>query len=130
MQKVKIDDLSDEVMKALSEYSDEVAEVSKKIVDEVSESVMEEIKNHCSFGGKGKYIKSFKLTTSFEDSRNKRITWHVKSPHYRLTHLLEFGHVTRNGGRTRAFPHVRYGDEYVKTNLPRRIKEAIESCKI
>lgn len=130
MQKVKIDELADEVMKYLTEYSDDVTETCKKVVDEIAEQTNSEIMHHCNFGGSGKYLKSFKLTTSFEDSRNKRVTWYVKSPHYRLTHLLEFGHITRNGGRTRAFPHVRYGDEFVKTNLPKKIKEAIENCKI
>lgn len=32
--------------------------------------------------------------------------WYVKSPHYRLTHLLEHGHRTLNGGRTVAYGFV------------------------
>ena len=126
---IKIDDLSEEVMKALTEYSDEVTEVTKRAVDEVSQEVVNEIKNHVTWKDK-KYSKAFSLKTSFEDTRNKRNTWYVKSPHYRLTHLLEFGHITRNGGRTRAFPHVRYGDELAKERLPRKIKEEIENCKV
>lgn len=129
MQKVKIEELSDEVMKALTEYSEEVTEATKKVVDEVADGVMSEIKNHITWKDKV-YSKSFALKTSFEDKRNKRKTWYVKSPHYRLTHLLEFGHITRNGGRARAFPHMRYGEEYVKENLPKKTQEAIENCKI
>ena len=130
MQKVQVDELANEVMRLLTQYSDEISEKCKDVVEEVAKEVSNEIRAHCNFKGTGKYINNFKLTTSYEDSRNKRITWHVKSPHYRLTHLLEFGHITRSGGRTRVFPHVRFGDEYVKTTLPKKIKEAIENCKI
>lgn len=130
MSKVKIDDFSSEITKMLTQYNEEVTLKCKEVVDEVAAGTMNEIKTHCNFKGTGKYIKSFKLATSFEDSRNKRITWHVRSPHYRLTHLLEFGHIKRNGGRTRAFPHVKYGNDFVQNNLPRKMQEAIEECKI
>lgn len=127
--KVEINDMANEITKWLTEYSDEVTEVSKDVVDKVAEGVNAEIKNHITWKDK-KYSKAFALKTTFEDSRNKRKTWYVKSPHYRLTHLLEFGHATRNGGRTKAYPHVKYGDEYLRNNFEKIMKEEIERCKI
>lgn len=127
--KIQANQMSDEITKWLTEYSEEVSEVSKQVVDEVAEGCFEEVKNHITWKDK-KYSASFQLKKSFEDKRNKRNTWYVESPHYRLTHLLEFGHVTRNGGRTKAFPHVKYGDEFARNNLELKLKEAIEKCKI
>lgn len=46
--------------------------------------------------------------------------------HYRLTHLLENGHETRDGGRTRAFPHIAPAEQRVVAVYVRRVKEAIE----
>lgn len=127
--KVEVNEMANEVVKWLTEYSEEVTEVAKEVVDKVAEECFDEVKNHITWKDK-KYSQSFAINKSFDDKRNRRRTWYVKSPHYRLTHLLEFGHVTRNGGRTKAYPHVKYGDEYVKNNFEREMKEAIERCKI
>ena len=127
--KVTVDNMADTIVEWLTEYSEEVTEVAKDVVDEISEGAMQETKDHITWKD-NKYSKSFALKTSFEDRRNKRNTWYVKAPHYRLTHLLEFGHATRNGGRTRAYPHVKYGDDFVRNNFERLLKERIEQCKI
>ena len=46
--------------------------------------------------------------------------------HYRLTHLLEYGHMTRNGTRTRAFRHIEPIELYCVGRLERNIPEIIK----
>ena len=126
---VKTDEIASTITKWLTEYTEDVTDIAKEVVDEIADGVMEETKAHITWYDK-EYSNSFALKTSFENARNKRRTWYVKAPHYRLTHLLEFGHVTRNGTtRTRAYPHVRYGDEYAKDNFERLMKERIENAR-
>ena len=129
---VQVNEVASQITKWLTEYTDEVTDACKEVVDKVSEEVMQEIKDHVTFNDKS-YSKSFRIKTSFYDKRNKRNTWYVASPHYRLTHLLEFGHIIahpKDKTRTRAYPHVRYGDEWVQNNFEREITEAIEKCRV
>lgn len=51
--------------------------------------------------------------------------------HYRLTHLLEFGHVTRNGtgrtfDRTPAYPHIAKVNDWAHDELIRNVKKRLE----
>lgn len=124
---VSIDNLSDAILEQLETYQEEVTEVMKKSVDKASNDCMKTIKNHISFKqSTGKYVKNFRLKTSFQDDYTKRKTWYVGGGEYRLTHLLEYGHAKVNGGRTRAFPHIKYGEEVAQTNLINYLKEGIQ----
>lgn len=121
-----VDNFAKDIAAELAAYSSEVAEAVKEAVDEVSKEAAEEIKKHITFNQRtGKYIKAFRLKTSYEAATEKRKTWYVASPHYRLTHLLEYGHASRNGGRVKAYPHIKYGEEYAEANLPKQIERKI-----
>lgn len=57
----------------------------------------------------------------------------AKKPHYRLTHLLENGHKMvpnrhfyRPVARTKSYPHIIYGQDYVDENAMKKIKESIK----
>lgn len=133
-KKIQADELTETIKEFLTEYTDDVTDIAKGVVDDVAEGVAQEVKNHISWKDKI-YSSHFALKTSFEDKRNKRKTWYVKAPHYRLTHLLEFGHHTRlkpnHDGKqsTGKYPHVKYGYEFAKNNFEREMKEAIENAR-
>lgn len=125
---INIDDLANEIVKELTNYSEVVTVGIKKAVDVVSKEVNEEIKSHISFKqGTGKYVKSFRIKT-VEDKYNKNSTWYSTDGQYRLTHLLEKGHAKRGGGRTKAFKHIEYGEELAQKRMEELAKEAIENA--
>lgn len=127
MSGLKIDDLASAIMGELESYSQAVTDELKKAVDVVAAEANEEIKSHITFTERtGKYIKAFRVKTSFENKFTKRKTWYVADGQYRLTHLLEHGHALRQGGRAKAYPHIKYGEELAQRRMEELAKEAVE----
>lgn len=106
---IKIDKLSDEIMKGLMEYKDLVADDVKSIVKKVGNDTKNEIKNNAP-KRTGAYKKSWSVKITKENSNALTVTVHSKN-RYRLTHLLEKGHAKRGGGRTKAIPHIGTAEE-------------------
>ena len=129
MPNVSVDDLSAAIVAELSSYNEKVTDGIKSAVEQVAKEVNDEIKSHILFIQRtGKYVKAFRVKRTFENKYNRKCTWHVAEPYYRLTHLLEYGHATRNGGRTKAYPHIKYGEELAIRRITELSKEAIESA--
>ena len=128
MSTTNIDDLASMIVKELENYSQDVTDELKKAVDIVAVEVNKEIKNHVTFTEhSGKYVKSFRIKKTFENKFSKTNTWHVVNGQYRLTHLLENGHALKQGGRTEAFPHIKFGEELARKRMEELTKEAIEN---
>lgn len=123
-RKVKIEQLSAEIVKGLQEYADLTTENMKKAVRKTANSVKKDISAGAP-KNTGKYVKSWATKKTEEVNHRLVITVHSKK-YYRLTHLLENGHALRNGGRTRAYPHIRpaenRGEEMLLELLGKAIK--------
>lgn len=113
------DSLAKEIAKALSEYSEELENEVDEIGKEVADEAVDELKQ-TSPKRYGKYAKSWKA------KRNKKGSYVIYNgpTTYRLTHLLENSHLLRNGGRSKAQPHIKPVEEKVIENFEKRIKEA------
>lgn len=99
-------DISDEIKKILDEYNDEVVEVVNDAIEVCSQASVRELNAAGSFKNRtGKYRKGWKTKNDKYVAGVKNKVVHNES-RYRLTHLLEYGHVNRNGSRTKAFPHI------------------------
>lgn len=125
MSNVKIDSLSSEVMKELEKYADVTTEKVKKVVQNTGKTVRDEIKASAP-SDTGKYGKSWTVKTVRETSSSLQLVVHSKN-RYQLTHLLEFGHAKRGGGRVSARSHIANAEEKAIKVFEEEIKEAISN---
>lgn len=125
MSNVKIDSLSSEVMKELEKYADVTTEKVKKAVQNAGKKVCDEIKSNAP-SDTGKYAKSWTIKNVKETSSSLEIVVHSRNS-YQLTHLLEFGHAKRGGGRVSARPHIASAEEKAIKTFEEEIKESITS---
>ena len=123
VKKINPNDLTLTISAMLSEYADDVIDDVKEAVDDVAKEAQKIVKSRAPVKT-GKYKRSIKVKKSYESLTELRKTIYSNG-NSGLTHLLENGHAKVNGGRTRAFPHWKYGDEYIKKELPKRIQKKI-----
>lgn len=122
--KVKIDQLSTEIVKGLQEYVDLSTQNMKKAVRKTANLVKKEISANAP-ERTGKYAKSWATKKTEEVNHRLVITVYSKK-FYRLTHLLENGHVLRGGGRTRAEPHIKPAENHGEENLLDLIEKSMK----
>ena len=120
---IKPEQLSDEIMKGLEEYKDLSTDAMKESVEKVAKDVKKNIQAKAPVLT-GKYKKSWKITKT--DENNERLVLTVHAGRYQLTHLLEHGHAKRNGGRTKAIPHIAPAEEEGVKELEDDIKDTLE----
>lgn len=104
-----VDDMADEIMKGLTEYSELADTAMKKAVRKTAASVKKEISENAP-KRTGRYAKSWTAKKTKENSHSLEMTVHSKN-RYQIAHLLEHGHAKRNGGRVEGKPHLAPAEE-------------------
>ena len=98
--KVSIDGLSAAIAKELEAYDKSVNKGIRKAVDRSMRQLVQETKGTAPVGHRHKHYRdsiTSKVTNTSLRAYEK--TWYVKGPDYRLSHLLNNGHMLRNGDR-------------------------------
>ena len=128
-------DLVAQMREIVDEYTVEVAEALETSVNTVKKQVLRKLKDTSPRRpGHGEYARSW---TSRKEGKRARgvflggvnVTIYNKK-HYRLTHLLEHGHVIMNKkggpyGRVRAYPHIGPAEDLAIEELPKEFEKEL-----
>ena len=127
---IKPENFSKCLSDTLKAYGDDVASVTFEIVEETAKNGATKLKTtNWGFAKRsGNYQRSFRVAL-----RKTRLavtaTIFSQAPHYRLTHLLEYGHdVIRNGvkvGETKSYPHWSKVEDMAISELEERLTRGL-----
>lgn len=117
------------ISEVLEQYGSAVFDVLKGAVKEVSEEATQKLRD-TSPEKSGNYAKAWTYDEVPVKRYQTKTVVHVEAPDYRLTHLLEKGHVSRNGtgrtfGKVKAYPHIAPVNDWANEELPRRVKRKL-----
>jgi len=113
-------DITREIQNQLRYYSRDVAEKVEVAKKEVATALVQDLKQD-SPKRRPRYAKGWRI------KRDKKGTLVVHNKtDYQLTHLLEHGHVKRNGERFNGEVHIRPNEEKAIREYLRRIERALE----
>ena len=124
---VRIEQLADAVMKGLTDYAHLATDDLKADVRKASEAVKAQIVSSAP-KKTGAYRKSWAVKKERETSDSIQMVVHSTN-RYQLTHLLEFGHAKRGGGRTKAIPHIAPAEKAGMEMLTREIERDLQKGK-
>lgn len=122
-------DFASKVAAQLNDYTVEtMSKIRAKTIDCAKDCVAELRRTSPRRKGKGggAYARSWTYQQETSSAKLTTVCTVHNGKHYRLTHLLEDGHETRDGGRTRAIPHIKPAEERVVAEYVRSVEEAIE----
>ncbi len=121
--RVTINEMASAVMESLTEYADLAADEMKKAVQTAGKTVKKEIEATAP-KDTGAYAKSWAVKKVKETSQSMEVVVYSKTK-YQLAHLLEHGHALRNGGRSKAYPHIAPAEEKGLEKLETELKKGL-----
>lgn len=120
----RIEQMAHVIMEGMQEYADLAAEDMKAAVKKAGNSAKKDIEANAQ-ERTGAYKKSWAVRTVRENANAMEVVVYSRN-RYQLAHLLEFGHALRQGGRTRAFPHIAPAEERAAEMLIREVEAALK----
>ena len=127
MSNIKPEELSKVIKDYLENYKEDIDEDVVEVVDEVTKQAKDELKQN-SPRGRGSRANPYYRGWAIKLSKKRTGVYHKviwNRTNYQLTHLLEFGHATRNGGRTRAISHIRPVEEKYNVEFVDKLEKKI-----
>lgn len=135
MAKIKPTDFSAAVEKILAEFGETSAKAVSKAAEETAKATVQELKQSSPKNQKdGPKIRRGKYARGWKVKEEKSTTIPTYTVHnatdYQLTHLLEYGHVLKKGGRVygraKPYPHIAKAEAQAIKTFENSIRKGIQ----
>lgn len=125
---IGVGELQGAVMEILEEYGDAATEAIRSAAPPVAREARKSLRGSSPVGGGSRHYAQGWAVQS-QDTRHgiSVVVYNRVKPG--LTHLLEFGHALRSGGRTRAFPHIAPVNDAAQTKFLEEVRKRLEAIK-
>lgn len=127
------DQFSKAVIGVLDDYGEDVVAEVRKAVDVTARELVKETRQTAprkTIGGRpaGTYANHISSKVGRDTPYVYSKLWYVRSPEYRLTHLLNNGHALRQGGRWEGTGFLTKASKTHSANFEKRVKEGIRNA--
>ncbi len=124
-KRVGVSNFSSYTADLIRKYGDDVYEALEESINEVAKESANKLKTSpMPFKTRtGDYQKDWTWKSEKKRLMVGAVVYNKKN--YQLTHLLEFGHATANGGRTKAYEHIAPVNEWAETEVIDRMLDRL-----
>ena len=125
---VTINNLDEAIKAELENYNVEVVKATNESIREAAKEATKILKSGGPYQERtGAYEKDWTAKQRERASSVVEVDGYTvfNKKHYQLTHLLEYGHQSRNGGRVRAFSHIAPVNEQAGEMVAQKIKRKL-----
>jgi len=128
MANVTIDGLTEAINEELTIYSKSVTEAVKNEAKSHMKDLVKKTKATAPVGNRKKHYRDNITSRKVEENnRGAEYQWYVKGSDYRLSHLLEKGHATRDGGRVPGTGFISKASEPILADYVEKVEEIIKN---
>ena len=125
---ITLTDLAEEIERITAEYTKEVVSEIEAETRETGKQLRELVREGAPVDT-GAYKRAIRVSNTKSRTGAPGATVHVRSPHYRLAHLLEKPHALRGGGRSSPQPHWEPARQKIEPQYIKNITKKIEEIK-
>ena len=115
-------DFTVQISAVLDEFNLKVNQVVQEVLPKVANDAAKQLK--ATSPGNGSYASGWRQKTTKTDYTIEAVVYNAKKPG--LPHLLENGHLLRNGRRSTPQVHIKPVEELVKQQAAQKIEEALK----
>lgn len=125
---VSVGQLTEAISKELTLYSERVITGVKKEAKKSMDQLVKDTKATAPVGNRKKHYRdSIKSKKVAENDRSVSYMWYVDGADYRLSHLLENGHASRNGGRVAGTHFIKNASDPILLQYIQAVEEVIKN---